>query len=127
MHERVIRECWKGSGNGLFSVVRRLLYGTTFSIQDHNNLFSSLCVCVFLLWPCTLRLWAVTMRQLKISCLTTLPPIQKPTIRALLPNAVLNQGSKRNTHLCKAVASRGRPSSLLARVSCIELEAGVAL
>lgn len=46
MHERVIRECWKGSGNGLFSVVRRLLYGTTFSIQDHNNLFSSLCVCV---------------------------------------------------------------------------------
>ena len=39
----------EGSGNGLLSVVWRLLYATTFSIQDHNNLSSSLrvCVCVF--------------------------------------------------------------------------------
>src|SRR5579862_4855405 len=80
--------------------------------QQSILIFVCVCVCVFLLWPCTLRLWAVTMRQLNTSCFTTLPPIQKPTIRTarLLPNAVLNQGSKRNTHLCKAVAGRvGHP------------------
>ncbi|KAH8727284.1 hypothetical protein GQ44DRAFT_703666 [Phaeosphaeriaceae sp. PMI808] len=86
---------------------------TPLFLHPKSQCLSDVCVCVcvcVLLWPCTLWVWAVTMRQLYTLCFITLPPIQKPTVRPArpLPNPMLNRPSH------KDVAGAGRPSSLLA-------------
>ncbi|KAH8727364.1 hypothetical protein GQ44DRAFT_704152, partial [Phaeosphaeriaceae sp. PMI808] len=54
---------------------------TLLSSVKYPSHLTCVCVCVcVLLWPCTLRVWAVTVRQLYTSYYTTLSPFQKPTM-----------------------------------------------
>ena len=52
------------------------------------------CVCV-LLWPCTLRVWAVTMRQLYTFYYQAPAPLQKPTMKPAnrISHTMLNIGN----------------------------------
>jgi hypothetical protein len=69
----------------------------TYRIRYLTCVCVCVCVCVcILLWPCTLRVWAVTMRQLCTFCYPPPAPVQKPTMRPAyrLSNAILNTGKK---------------------------------
>jgi hypothetical protein len=113
MHERVLGDAGGTLEMGYSPLLAPVICHNIFPYKIttiYPHLCVCLCVCVcFLLWPCTLRLWAVTMRQLNTSCFTSLPPIQKPTMRTahLLPNAMLNQGNKKKSYLCKGCGRCG--------------------